>query len=136
MPIKDKNPNEVIIQKARTYIQNDFKIKLLSKRNAPIKEELKALVDKKGYVTPKGSKHLELSEELELVNTVRNSVELVPEAISIIEKHLPHLKLIETVKVVREDRLQQYIESGEISTRLAKRLYQIKESFSFSVKEK
>jgi len=139
MPSKDKGSNSTtksrLVEKIKTYNQNDFKIKLLTKKNAPIKEELKQLVETKGYQTPNGSKRLEVSDEFELVNTVRTTAKLVPEAVSLIEKHLSEHKLIETVKVVREDKLQQLIEDGVISKRLANRLYELSETFAFSVKE-
>lgn len=135
-PKQDRKSKPTLVEKVTKYNEIDYKIKTLTKKLIPIKEELKALVDAKGYVTPAGSKRLEVGN-YELVNTLRSGTALVPEATILIEKYLPELasKLIQKVSTVREDKLKQMITDGLISTRVARRLYQITESFAFSIKE-
>jgi hypothetical protein len=138
MPIRDRNTKkEKLIEQIVEHNSLDYKIKSLTKKIAPVKAKLKKITDEKGYETPNGSKRYEVGE-YELVNTLRSSTVLVPEAVMLIEKHLPQLasKLIHKVPVVREEKLQQMIADGIINTRMAKRLYTINESFAFTVKDK
>lgn len=142
MPIRDRkkvdakpDKNAKIIETAKRFKVVDAKVKLLSKELTELKDELKSIVSKRGYEAPNGSIRFDLDEKTELVNTLRSTAKLVPEAVDIIKKHCPEFNLIEEIEIVREDRLRVLIEKGKINKRLANRLYNITDVYAFGIKE-
>lgn len=131
----DSLSNEELALKGVEYYNKKLAIKELETQCKEIRVPLESAAKTLGVVTPKGSKILVLplaDKEVHLKETLRVGKVLLPEAIDILRENGLG-ECIEDIQVIREDVLERLYDSGKVSDEILKKIYVMKESFSFSV---
>lgn len=127
---------------ASSYLTINTQVTAYNKEKAKIKTTLENYLEENVSLDGKGNEFTEVrygSNIIRLQNTIKTSISVKGDAISIIrrDKELKKFadKLIKSVEYVDEDTLEELVESGEISETLAKKLVEMVDSKSFSVKK-
>lgn len=126
--------DNISYSEAEMYLRLDKNIKELSKDRDAKKAEYKEFVLKSGKEQDDESRVIVVSDKskqpIQFKVSKRYTPELNGSAMDIIIQECTRQQrrqLIETVEIVRFDRLQEMINSGEISTELGERLITLKE---------
>lgn len=117
------------------YVSLKDKEKELKEAQKKIRVPLEDFLNKNGRETASGSLVSEVSyadKVVTMTNTLRVSKILLPEAMDIL-KTSGLEDCIEYAPVIREDVLEVKVQNGEISADILRSIYQLKESYAFSV---
>lgn len=128
------NPEEIALL-GIGYVTKKDEEKKIKAELTKLRKPLEEWMDAHEQTTDSGSKLCVLSHAGTMVNlkrTLRTSKELVPEAEDILrEEGLDYC--LETVTLVREDRIEAMYNAGKITDEQLQKLYIPKENFAFSV---
>lgn len=134
-----KISQEELYEKADKYLSVDGQVKSLSKEIAPLKEELKEQVNVSGN-TNEESGHTTLilksdgKKDIILTNQNRVSSSVSVHALDFLKKQGLAEEYIETVEVVRTDKVEEAAKAGKFTPEQLKELFSISETKAFTIK--
>lgn len=132
--------NDKVYAKAKQYLDMKDTIKVATKTADEIKPTLVSVAEKSGTVLDSGTQYLEVICEgkptIILQNICKTSMIPKSNVQNIIKEKFPHWEkeLLETTTIFRADRLEQMVETGEITHAQAKLLLIEKTSYAFTPK--
>lgn len=129
---------EEIGKKVKEYYDLDIEVKELTKKKDAIKVELKEYV---GEIEESTEEEYPCGKQvLVMQNSVRRSASLNPNALNIIEtdRSFRSIKtqVIETIRVVRADKIEALVKDDELTKRQIELLYDQSKTIALSIKLK
>ena len=118
-----------------SYVNKKEQVSQLNKEIKELRVPLEQYMDANEKEISGGSKvyilpHADM--EVVLKRTLRSSAELLPNATDILREN-GLTDCLESVVIVREDRLQAMYEAGKVPDEIMKKVYASKDSYAFSV---
>ena len=137
----EKNDEKDFGPKVKAFYEKNEELKTLGKEVTPLKTDLSETLMKigtkdndKGHVT---KEVLVEGDKYVATNTCRVSKNLSVHAVEAVRKAYPkRTDFLETTTVVREDRIIEAIEKGEIDVSKIQDVFTFKETYAFTVKKK
>lgn len=138
--LKKQEVASPLYETAEKFLSKKERVKTLNKEIAPLQEQLKNAVTKKGTVKDEEKGHQTLvlngdGDNIVLTNTCKVSTILKPSALEVIKSSLTPQQVkqvVEKIEVVRTDVLEQLIQEGKIKAAVVKKLFTTEDNYSFS----